>query len=153
MFDKVEMLRKLICLGIAFMAAALVYLGLIWSEMTSDEAVVRRCAMVFGFWCAVIAVSLPFKMGLEILGKAGLLGILAMAISVACQWSYQFAVEGVVGKTTPTRSPSWHQYPNLCVLVSHVEIVWHMALCRTPKQYGRRWPDCSLSNESVCDIV
>lgn len=84
---------RIVGLMLAPNLSVVVYLAAIRSEMITDDTVVLRCAVVFGFRCVVVAVSCPPTMGIEILFKAWLLGMLSAVISVACQWSYQFAAE------------------------------------------------------------
>jgi hypothetical protein len=85
---------RVVALIFVLAAALLFHEAGLKSEMIADQAVWRRGTYLFSFWCAVIAVCCPPPMGVQIVGKAWFLGLGALLVSVAWEWSYQFALSG-----------------------------------------------------------
>ena len=65
-----------------------------FSEMIPDRMLIVRCILAFSFWCAVIGLSFPPTLGVEVLLKGLVFGILSSGIATLCQWTYQFAADG-----------------------------------------------------------
>ena len=85
---------RLLSLTLVLALAVFVSEAAAFSEMIPDHMLIVRYIIAFSFWCAVIGLSFPPTLGIEVLLKGLALGILSCSIATLCQWTYQFAADG-----------------------------------------------------------